>query len=108
MCLSPTVRNKESNKRFIGLRWGKIDRLLDSIFDENYFVLNKAQFEKLLVKNRKNFLFEQISIFLKCSYQDQWLEICTVDDEFVYWTVSYKINDKFRTHKFKTKIELTL
>ena len=37
--LSSTVRNKQSIKRFIGLRWSTINRLLDSIFDENLFLL---------------------------------------------------------------------
>ena len=48
--LSSMVRNKESNKRFIGLRWSITNRLLESIFDE-LFLLNKTQFENLLVKN---------------------------------------------------------
>ena len=35
--ISFTVRNKEFNKRFIGLRWSTINRLLDSMFGEKYF-----------------------------------------------------------------------
>ena len=45
---------------------------MDSIFDENFFMLKKTQCVKLLIKNRE-FFFDKISIFLKCSYQDQWL-----------------------------------
>ena len=81
MTLSSTVRNKESNKRFIGFRWSTINRLLDTIFDEKFVLLKKTQFENLLVKNREKY-FEKISIFLNY-LPGPATGICTADDKFV-------------------------
>ena len=52
---SSTVRNKESNKRFIGLRWSTINRLLESVFDERYFLPKKDSIRKVIGKKLQIF-----------------------------------------------------
>ena len=55
-------RNKESTKRFIGLRWSTINRLLDSIFDDKFFAQKDSMRKVIGTKSQKN-IFSKIARF---------------------------------------------
>ena len=65
--LSSTVRNKQSDKRFIGLRWSTVNRLLNFMFDEILFFAQKDSIRKVIDKKLQKCSLKNL-VFLKGSY----------------------------------------
>ena len=77
------MRNKESNKQFIGLRWSTINNLLDSILGELFFCSKRLD-SKVIGKNRKKIVLTKFRFSWKVVTRTNDRNLCKGPSQIAY------------------------